>query len=187
MPEQRGPAAGVRIPLRDHRHRQWPPNRQIRVIIGDGEVLSGIVWTVDPVAHIGGSGQRLEPVQKAGRYVKVPEVVVIQQKRLLFTESWRIFANVHKHIVHSTVGAADQLGLAAPGASVHATNDAGGRTRLRVLDERRRCSRFAQVVVENLGVERPGEEAAIVAERLRDEDENTGQAGLFDTHGTMLP
>ena len=45
----------------------------------------------------------------------------------------------------------------------------------------------AEVVVENVRVEGPGEQAAVVAERLRDEDENVREVGLFDAHRAMLP
>ena len=47
-------------------------------------------------------------------------------------------------------------------------------------------SRPAEVVVEDVRVERPGEQSAVVVERLRDEDENVREVGLFDTHMEML-
>ena len=39
--------------------------------------------TIDPIAHIGSRGQRLEAVQEAGRHVQMPKVVVVEQECLL--------------------------------------------------------------------------------------------------------
>ena len=60
-------------------------------------------------------------------------------------------------------------------------------TGLRVLNERCRGSRLAEVIVENVRVEGAGEQPAVVAERLRDEDENVFEVRFFDAHGAMLP
>ena len=46
---------------------------------------------------------------------------------------------------------------------------------------------LAEVVVENVRVEGAGEQAAVVAERLRDEDENVCEVRFFDAHRVMLP
>ena len=62
---------------------------------------------------------------------------------------------------------------------MHAADDALGRAGLRVLHERCGGSRLAEVVVENVCVEGPGEQPAVIAERLRDEDENVCEVGLF--------
>jgi hypothetical protein len=65
--------------------------------------------TIDPIAHIGGRGDRLESVRKAGRNVQMPEVVVVDRKCLLPTEGGGCPLTVDEHIVHD-VGATDQLG-----------------------------------------------------------------------------
>ena len=117
----------------------------------------------------------------------MPKVVVVEQKCLLLAEGRRVPSNVDQHVVHGTVGAADQLRLAAPRASVHAADDSLRRTGLGVLHERSGDARRAEVVVENVRVEGPGEQSAVVAERLRDEDENVRKVGRFDAHTAMLP
>ena len=70
---------------------------------------------------------------------------------------------------------------------MHAADDSLRRTGLGVLHERCRGSRPAEVVVENVRVEGAGEQAAVVAERLRDEDENVCEVRFFDAHRVMLP
>jgi len=115
------------------------------------------------------------------------KVVVIEQKRLLFAERSRVLSNVDQHVVDGAVRAANQLGLAAPRASVHAADNSLGRTGLGVLHERRGDSLLADVVVENVRVEGSGEQSAVVAERLRDEDENVCEVRFFDAHRIMLP
>jgi hypothetical protein len=54
------------------------------------------------------------------------------------------------------------------------------------LDERSGGARRAEVVVENLRVEGSSEQAAIVTERLRDQDEYVGEVRLLDAHVEML-
>ena len=103
--------------------------------------------------------------------------------------AYRTLANpfdVDQYVIHGTVSAADELRLAAPRAPVHAADDSGRRTRLGVLNEGCRDPRLAEVVVENVRVEGPGEQSAVVAERLRDEDENVCEICVFDAHQAML-
>ena len=117
----------------------------------------------------------------------MPKVVVVEKKCLLLAEGRRVPANIDQHVVHGTVGAADQLRLArAPSARAcrglrPSPNGIGspGRTTAEIPG----C---AEVVVENVRVEGPGEQSAVVAERLRDEDENVREVGLFDAHTAML-
>lgn len=141
---------------------------------------------VDPIAHVRSRRQRLEAVQKAGRNVQMAKVVVVEQEWLLHAEGRRGFSDVDQHIVHGTVGTPNQLRLAAPGASVHAANDSLQRTGLGVLNERRGSSRLADVEVENVRVKGPREQAAVVAERLRDQDENVREVCPFNAHLVML-
>jgi len=187
MSEQCGTASGTRIALGDHGDRQRPIDRKVRVVVRDTQVLDGIMWAIDPIAHVGGRGQRLEAVQEAGRHVQVPKVVVVEQECLLLAEGRRIPADIDQNVAHGAVGAADQLRLAAPRASVHAADNSLGRTGLGVLHERRGDSLLADVVVENVRVEGSGEQSAVVAERLRDEDENVCEVRFFDAHRIMLP
>ena len=102
----------------------------------------------------------------------MPKVVVVEQKCLLLSERRRLSPNIDEHVVDGAVGAAHQFRLTAPGAGVHAADHSLGRTRLRILHEGSRHSRHAEVIVEDIGVESPGEQPALVAERLRDQDEN---------------
>ena len=102
------------------------------------------------------------------------------------TESRRIPADIDQHVVDGAVCASHQLGFATPGSAVHAADDALPRTGLRVLDEGCRGSGSAEIFVEDARVERAGEQAAVVAERLWDQDENVGKVGRFDTHMEML-
>ena len=69
---------------------------------------------------------------------------------------------------------------------MHAADYALGRTGLGVLHERSGGARCAEVVVENVRVEGPGEQSAVVVERLRGENENVRKVGRFDTHTAML-
>lgn len=184
--EKCGPTSRTCVSGRDARHWQRPVNAEIRIVVRNGEVFGGIVGAIDSIADVGRSGQRLEAMKKPRGYVEVSEILVIQSKCLTMTESGRILADIDQDVVHGTVCAAHQLGLPASGASVHAANDTLRRAGLGVLDERSRESRPAEMVVENLSVERPGEQSTLVVERVRDEDQHVHEAGFFDTHMEML-
>lgn len=186
MHDQISPAACTRVAGRYRRSRQRPGDREVRVVVRDGEVLGGIMRTIDPIAHIGGRRQCLEAVQEAGWHVQMTKVVVVEQERLLPTECWRVAANVDKHVVHGTVGTPDQLRLATTRTAVHAANDSFGRTGLGVLDERRGEPGRAEVAVEDVRIERSGEQTAVVAERLWNQDENVRQVCPFYAHLKML-
>src|SRR5689334_8626535 len=93
--------------------------------------------TIDPVADVGRLSERLEPVQKTRRYVKMPKSVVVEEKCLLSPERRRVLPDVNQHIVHRAVRTAHQLGLATPGSSVQAPDHALPRARLRILHEAR--------------------------------------------------
>jgi hypothetical protein len=69
---------------------------------------------------------------------------------------------------------------------VQPANHAIRRTGLRVLHERSGEPRFAEIVVENVCVEGPGEQATIITERLRNEDENVREGSPFNAHLEML-
>jgi hypothetical protein len=69
---------------------------------------------------------------------------------------------------------------------VQAANHALRRTGLGVLDERSRDSWPTEIVIENLRVERPGEQPTLVPERLRDKDENAYEVCTFNMHMEML-
>lgn len=114
-------------------------------------------------------------------------MLVVEQERQPASEGGRSRPDVDHHIVNGAVRTSNELGLSAPAAAVHSPHHASRRARLRVLDEARRCSRVREVLVEDHRVEGPGEESAVVTERLGDHDENAGQVCLFDTHEAMLP
>jgi len=187
MPEQCGTASGTRIALGDHGDRQRPIDRKVRVVVRDTQVLDGIMWAIDPIAHVGGRGQRLEAVQEAGRHVQVPKVVVVEQECLLLAEGRRIPADIDQNVAHGAVGTADQLRLATPRASVHAADNSQYGPRLRVLHERGGRAGRADVLIEDLRVERSGEQSPVVTEGLRYQNDNVCKVGLLDAHGVMLP
>jgi hypothetical protein len=70
---------------------------------------------------------------------------------------------------------------------VHAADAALGRTGLGALHERGGDSGRAEILVENLCVEGPGGQPPLIAEGLRDEDENVCEFGSFDAYWVMWP
>lgn len=164
-----------------------PLDRQIRIVVRDRDVLPRIVWTVDAIAHISCGSEGLETMQEPRRDVEVPELLVVEPERLPAPERGRIRSDVDDDVVDRTVGTSDELRLAASAATVHTSNHTAPGTRLGVLDESRRCAGFPEVVVEDLGVERPGEQATFVTEWVRHHHNYVSQLSLFDAHETMLP
>ncbi len=149
-------------------------------------IFGRIVRAVDPVADVGRGSQRLEPVQKTGRHIQMPKVVIVEQKCLLRSERRRLSPNVDEHVVDGAVGAAHQFRFTTPGAGMHAADHSLRRTRLRILHEGSGHSRHAEVIVEDIGVESSGEQAALVAEGLWDQDENVRKVCRLDAHKEML-
>ncbi len=126
-------------------------------------------------------------MEKTGGHVQMSEIFVVQQKRLLPAEGRRFSANIDQHIVYGAIRAAHQFGFAPSRTAVHAADHALRRSGLGILEERRGYSRLPERVVENLRIERPGEQSALVSERLWDQDQYVGEVCLFDTHMEMLP
>lgn len=60
MPEQVGPASSACVPRRHQAGRQRPFDSEIRIVVRNGDVFGGIVGAINPVADVGGGGQRLE-------------------------------------------------------------------------------------------------------------------------------
>lgn len=150
------------------------------------EVLGRVMRPIDAVAHVGSSGQRLEPVQKPGRYVKMTEIPVIEEKSLLPTEGRRTSSDVDEYVVHRTVGAADQFGLTTSRTAVHTPNYSLRRPGLRVLDERGGGPWDAEVSIEDACIEGPGEQATIVPERLGHQYHDVGKISPFNIHMEMV-
>ena len=186
MAEQAGPAAGTRIAGGDHRYRKRPRYCQVRVVVRHGQVLGRVMRSIDPVAHIGNRAERLKAMQEPGRDVQVPKLAVVEEKGLLPAEGRRVPTDVDQDIMDSAVGAAHQLGFATPSTAVHAADDSHLGTGLGVLDERSGATRRANVVIEDIRVERPREQSTFVAEWLGDEGENISEGSLFNTHMEML-
>lgn len=155
--------------------------------MGHVDILAGIVRAIDAVADICRRGERLEAVQKSRRHVQVTEVGVVEPERLLLAEGRRSRPGVDQHVVDGAVGAANEFGLSAPAAAVHPADHPPRRAGLRILQERCAGAGHTKITVEDLGVEGPGEEPAVVAKRLRDKHGDIGEFGLLDTHGAMLP
>lgn len=114
------------------------------------------------------------------------KIFVVEQERLLSAKGGRVPADIDQDIVDGTVCAAHQLGLASARPSVHAADDPLGRTGLGVLDKGSRDTGSSQLVVEDLGVERPSEQSTLVTKWLWDEDQHVGEVSSFDTHTEML-
>lgn len=125
-------------------------------------------------------------MKKTGGHIQMSKILVIKQECLLAAKGGGVRADVHQDVVHGAVGAAHELGFASSRTAVHAPDDSLRRTGLGVLNERRRNPGSTEVVVEDVGVERSGEQSTLVAERLRDEDQHTGEVCSFDTHMEML-
>lgn len=186
MPEQVAPASRRPVALGNHGDWIRPVDRKIWIVMGHCEVGCGIVGTVDAVAHIRRRRQGLEAVKESGRDIEVAKVIIVQQERLLHTESWRLPADVDDDVMHRTMRATDQLGLARRGPAMHPSDDPLRGPRLRILHESGGCSGGAEVPLEELGVERSGEQSPFVAQRMRYEDGNSIQIGLLDSHHSML-
>jgi hypothetical protein len=60
-------------------------------------------------------------------------------------------------------------------------------TGLGIVHEGSAASRRTDIIVENVCVEGPSEEAAVDPERLRDEDEHIREVRRFNAHREMLP
>lgn len=186
MAEQVGPAPGTRVAGGDHRYRKWPRYCKVRVVEGDGQVLGRVMRSIDPIAHIGHRAERLEAMQETGRDIQVPKLAVVEEKSLMPAEGRRVSTDVDQHIVDCAVGAAHQLRFASPSTTVHAADDSLHGTGLGVLDERGGVSRRANVIVEDVRIERPSEQSTFVAEWLRHKGENISEGRLFNTHMGML-
>lgn len=141
---------------------------------------------IDPITDVSSDTERLETMEETGGNVQMAKIFVVQQKYLSLTEGRRVSSDIDQHIVYSAVRAPHQLGLAPSGAPVHAANDALRRAGLGILNEGRRDPGFPEMVVEDLGVERPREQSAVVTKRFRDEDQHVGEVCSFDTHMEML-
>lgn len=185
--EQFPPAPGACVPLGHDRHRQRPFDRQIGIVVGDSKVFPGIVRPVDPVADVRGRRQSLEAVEESRRNVEVPELLVVEPERLLGPERRGIGPHIDQHIVDRAVGTSHELRLPGSGTSVHPPDNTTGRTRLGILNERCGRSRPAEVLVEDRGVERPGEQSAVVTGRLRYKNQDIGQVRLLDAHEEIVP
>ena len=114
------------------------------------------------------------------------KVLVVEQEGLLMSEGRRAPSNVDEHIVYRPVGAPNQLRLASPKAAVHPAYHPFCRARLGVLHEPRRETGTAEVVVEDVRIEGAGEQAAVVAKRLWDQNQHVGKVCRLDAHQEML-
>ena len=186
MLEQVGPASCMAVPFGDRGRRKRPGDVQVRIIMGDREVLGRVVWAVDSITDVGGLGECLESVEETRWDVQMPKFVVVKQKRLLPAERWRSSADIDHDIVHGSMSTANQFCFAAAAATVHATHDADPRTGLRVLHEGGRHTRGREICIENLRIEGAGEESSGVSDWLGCHHDHVGEVSCFDAHGVML-
>lgn len=187
MREQSGPASGMCVAGRNHRYRQGPRYRQLRVVVHDTQVLGGVVRTVDAVADVCGCREGLKAVQKSRWYIKVLKGIVVEQKYLFGTERRRPGPDVDQHVVDCTVGASHQLRFSPARSAVHSAYHTTGRAGLGVLHEGGRNTWPAEGSIEQFRVEGASEQAPVIPERLRGEDEDIRELGCFDAHRVMLP
>ena len=187
MPEQLGPAPRAGIARRNRGHRPRPCDSQFSVGEVHCYVLPRIMWTVDPVTDVRRGSQSLESVQKSARDEEMTKVVVIENKCPVLAESRRPAADIDNDVIDRAVRAPDQFGLAEPRTAMESPDHALCRSGLRILDQRRRGACRADEVVEQYGVKSSGEKTASVIRRLGYENRDTGEVGLFNSHGDMLP
>src|SRR5690606_34661744 len=88
--------------------------------------------------------------------------------------------DVHRHVIHRPAAHAHQLALRARLLEMQPAQHAALRARVVVLHEGQGDARLA-VALDLEGLE---EEAAVVAEGLRLDDQHAGQRGLDDVHRT---
>jgi hypothetical protein len=148
-------------------------------VVADREILGRVVLPVDPVADVGRLGECLETVQQPGRHVQGDEVLVVEHHRHAGAERRRAGPGVHQHVQHHTPGAAHEFALTGSATPVHAPDRASPRAGLAVLDER---VGVQPGVAPYRGVEGPGEQAAVVPVRGRDEQQHAVQLGVFHLH-----
>ena len=153
----------------------------------DRQIFGGIMRSIDSVTDIGGLGKRLESVQETRRHVEVFKGDVVEQKGLLAAEGRGVSSNVDQYVVNGTMSAPHQLRLTTSGPAVHPANHSSARARLRVLNEGSRLPWCAEVVIEDVCVERSGEQPAVIVMGGRHEDENVCKISRFDSHADMLP
>ena len=187
MADQLAPAARRAVSCRDGGGRKRPRDREVGIVECDPQIFGRIMGTIDPITDIGGRCERLKAVQKSLRHIEVDKVGVVKPDRHLVPESRRARPDVDNDILNGAIGATDEFGFTATRTAVHAADRALHRTGLGILEERRTGSRRAEVVVEDLGIERSGEEAPFVEERLGHQNDEAGDVGLPDLHGAMLP
>lgn len=187
MPEQLSPTPRAGVAGRQHGHRLRPHDPQFRVIESHGDVLTRFMRTVDPVTDIGCGSQNLKSMQKSRRNVEMTKLLVIEKKCTMLTEGRRLSADIDDDVVNRAVRAPDQLGFAESRTAMQTADHAVCRSGLRVLDEFGRSALPANEFVEKCGLKSSGEQTAGVMHRLGYEGCDTGEVGLFNSHGNMLP
>ena len=166
---QRRPRSSAEISTADCGHRIRPSNGEVRVVVTDRHVFSGIVRTIDPITHVRGVAEDLVAVQHAWRDEQMPEPLVVEAEGLVSTEGRRAWASVDDDVQNRAARATYELGLAAADASMDSADDPAERARLGILSERRAVDAMRG---RGCCVERPGKEAARVVMRFRDEDQH---------------
>ena len=126
-------------------------------------------------------------MQKPLRHIEMQKIGVVEPDPQLMAEGRRVRPDVNDDIVYRSIRAADEFGFASPRPAMHAADGPLHRPGLRVLQERRAEAGSAEVVIEDGGIEGSREKAAFIGERFGDEDNDAGDPGLSDPHGTMLP
>ncbi len=179
------PAARRPIARGDHGDRCRPGDHEIGIIVGNADVLGGIVRAVNAITHVGGH-QSLESVEESRWDVEVSELLIVETEGLMMAECRGARPDVDHHVVNDSVSAADEFGLAAAGTPVHSSDHPGRRARLRVLDESRCSTGTVEVRVEDLGVEGASEQSSIVAMHIGRHHKHICQLGGIDSHEVIV-
>lgn len=181
------PGPRFAVPGAHHRWGKRPLDCERWVVMGDSDILARFVRPVDPVANIGCVGKCLKSVQKARRYEQVIESFVVQLKCANATECRRVRSSVHYYVENGAVRAPDKLGLSPAQPSVQTANGSADRSRLGVLSEHGgRDGRVPDSAIEYLAVERSGEQASVISERLRHVRKQTLYVTVNHSHKTII-
>jgi hypothetical protein len=180
---QARPGASRGITVANGGNPERPADRQLRVVVAHGEVLCGIVRTVDPVADVRHVAQRLEAVKQTWGNIQVPELFVVQPEGLVLAKRGRVESRIDQHVMDGATGAADKLGLAPSVPKMHAADDSLTGPRLRVLHEGRRVQ---AVRGGDLSVEGSGEETAAVVMRRRHENQDAIERRATHLHRAIV-
>ena len=162
------------------RVRQRPLHGDVGVAEGDAALdLGGVVARL-LVEDVGDLRHHAEPVREADGNVEDAHVLVAELHALPLAVGRRPDAQVDRHVEDRAAAAAHELGGAVADRVMQAAHHAAGGSRVVVLHE---VLGDAELLGQDVGAERLGEEAPLVAEDLRLDQDWARQAGRDALHG----